>query len=211
MMTEHFNEQISQFVDDEMSPEECEFFVRRLQNDPEARSCYLRYQLIGAVVRGECRHRPAVQAVRQGKPARSALVIGAGIAAGAALIAVVGFRLAGVDLSATAGGVGVTASNVTDAASPEAAPDDSRPAGPAPDDFGSAGSGPAIPADYVVPAAATEPRQLAAGVPTQVTSIQYLIHHTGYSSGLSRTIMHSSLLAGAEDDAATTSEAKPVD
>ena len=36
-MSDQFKEQISQFIDDEMSVEEGEFFVRRLQRDDEAR------------------------------------------------------------------------------------------------------------------------------------------------------------------------------
>jgi negative regulator of sigma E activity len=52
-MNDQFQEQTSLFVDDELTAEECEFFVRRLQRDPDARGRLLRYQLIGAALRGE--------------------------------------------------------------------------------------------------------------------------------------------------------------
>jgi negative regulator of sigma E activity len=52
-MTEQTNDQISAFADDELSPEECEFLVRRLERDPESREKALRYSVIGASLRGE--------------------------------------------------------------------------------------------------------------------------------------------------------------
>ena len=52
-MNDQFQEQTSLFVDDELSADECEFFVRRLKRDPDARGRLFRYQLIGAALRGE--------------------------------------------------------------------------------------------------------------------------------------------------------------
>ena len=52
-MTGQINDQISAFADDELSPEECEFLVRRLERDPECREKVLRYSAIGASLRGE--------------------------------------------------------------------------------------------------------------------------------------------------------------
>jgi negative regulator of sigma E activity len=52
-MSDHIREQLSEFVDDEMPIEECDFFVRRLQLDDEARARFVRYQLIGSALRGE--------------------------------------------------------------------------------------------------------------------------------------------------------------
>jgi len=52
-MTETADLQISAFVDDELSRDECEFFVRRLSLDAAARRRLLRYHTIGAALRGE--------------------------------------------------------------------------------------------------------------------------------------------------------------
>ncbi len=52
-MTGQIQEQISAFTDDELSAEECEFLVRRLERDPESRDKVLSYAFIGAALRGE--------------------------------------------------------------------------------------------------------------------------------------------------------------
>ena len=52
-MTEITDLQISAFVDGELSRDECEFLVRRLSRDAAARRCLLRYETIGAALRGE--------------------------------------------------------------------------------------------------------------------------------------------------------------
>lgn len=52
-MTETPDQQISEFLDDELSRDECEFLVRRLSRDPRARRQALRYATIGAAMRGE--------------------------------------------------------------------------------------------------------------------------------------------------------------
>jgi negative regulator of sigma E activity len=52
-MTEQVQDQISAFVDDELSAEECEFLVRRMERDPEFRQKALSYATIGAALRGE--------------------------------------------------------------------------------------------------------------------------------------------------------------
>jgi len=172
-MSEHFDEQISQFIDDEMSAEECEFFVRRLQRDGESRSRYLRYQLIGAAVRGEHIHRnaaelrqrlgaaissdaPTVAEPQSGRSRRVA--ISAGIAAVVALVVVavlVETRTLGTQAP------GNTSSLAT----------------------------------FVDANVAGRP----ANDPAELTGIQYLIHHTGYSSGLNRTLVHSSVVAARAD------------
>lgn len=181
-MTQQFNEQISQFIDDEMSPEESDFFVRRLQNDADARRQYLRYQLIGAAVRGENlqpvaadlgrRFERALEhdesALRRPAASWSQLAGGAGIAASVALVAVFGLRF--VNLG----------------------PDSMLPSA-------SDASGQLDQPSYVVPPS-TVPSQQLVRVPAEVTGIQYLIHHARYSSGVSRTIMQSSVIAAQETD-----------
>ena len=52
-MTEIADLQISAFVDDELSRDECEFLVRRLSRDGDARRQLVRYSMIGAAMRGE--------------------------------------------------------------------------------------------------------------------------------------------------------------
>lgn len=187
-MSEQFIEQISEFIDDEMSAEECEFFVRRIQRDDEARGRYLRYQMIGTMLRGEhalltsalsgrlaaaamnASPNPAPAQVRHPRIARVAA--GLGIAASVALVAVVGLAL-------------VEPEAPGDTAAVAAMPDENI------DDI----------ARYT-PVGSLETTQLA-GAPTPVTGIQYLFHHTNYTSGLSRTIMHSSVVAGSEQDMAS--------
>jgi hypothetical protein len=190
-MSEHFDEQLSEFIDDEMSAEECEFFVRRLQRDEAARGRYLRYQLIGAAVRGEhvqhnasgLRDRLAAALADDGALASSPvraiagnrLVVGASIAAGFALFAAIGWGIAALD--GLPGNGGELASARAEARSMVDMP--------------------------------AQPRdgETFAARPAQVTGIQYLVHHAGYSSGLNRTIMQSGLITAGEDAAEALPEA----
>lgn len=52
-MTDTADIQISAFIDDELSREECEFLVRRLGRDTAARRKALRFAVIGAAMRAE--------------------------------------------------------------------------------------------------------------------------------------------------------------
>lgn len=180
-MSENFNEQISRFIDDEMSAEESDFFVRRLQRDDGARQQYLRYQLIGAAARGEYLHPGAVdlgrrleRALDEGQPEiineRSSwthFASGAGIAASVALVAVFGLRLTSLE------------PDIADSAADLAA-DLEQPS-------------------YVVPESTPEPQEFVR-VPAQLTGMQFLIHHARYTSGVSRTLMQSSVIAAQETD-----------
>ena len=190
-MSDQFNEQISEFIDDEMSVEQSEFFVRRLQRDAEARRRYLRYQLIGAAMRGEHFHPGATElGLRLGQAldrdesaARSrsvaVLATGVGIAASVAIVAVFGLRFANVGA-------------------------DSLPADPA------AASDLSAAPSYVLPSGTAEIQPLVR-VGGEVTGIQYLIHHARYSSGLSRTIMQSNVVAGQESDPRESAEEEVVE
>jgi len=184
-MSEHFDEQISEFIDDEMSPEQCEFFVRRLQKDDEARARYMRYQLIGAAVRGEHIQRNALELRRRLEAALATdasaatakghaiaghqLVVGAGIAAGFVLFAAIGWgvamldRLPPVDAGEFAAAVSGSSSL---AAKPSASLDGGSWAG------------------------------------------QMLVHHAGYSSGFNRTL---TVLVAPEDEPSAALAAVPVD
>lgn len=187
-MSEHFDEQISEFIDDEMSPEQCEFFVRRLERDDGARARYMRYQLIGAAVRGEHLQHNALE-LRQRldaalardtsvAPARKPfaaghrLVAGTGIAAGLALFAAIGWGVAMLDEPPPVV-AGVSAAAVTDASPTVAMPSLSLD--------GSAFAG------------------------------QILVTHAGYSSGFNRTPMLSSIISAPEDRADVALQAAAVD
>ncbi|HEY5623689.1 MAG TPA: sigma-E factor negative regulatory protein [Gammaproteobacteria bacterium] len=52
-MSREIEDQISAFADDELSAEECQFLVRRLERDSRSREKLLRYAVIGASMRGE--------------------------------------------------------------------------------------------------------------------------------------------------------------
>jgi negative regulator of sigma E activity len=187
-MTDPFQEQISGFVDDELSPDECEFFVRRLQREPESRDRLIRYHMIGAALRGELRGRdtgilrrrlqhalsgasrlrevPLIRRTRRwGAFAKSAA--GIGIAAGVAIVAVLALQsvnLRGVPGAETAAaGAGLQATQQVDAS----------------------------PSSYVVPLEAGERRPLS--LPIGLTN--YLIRHGEYASNLGRTSVHSNVVA----------------
>jgi sigma-E factor negative regulatory protein RseA len=190
-MSDPINEQISQFIDDEMSTEQSEFFLRRLQRDEEARSQYMRYQLIGAAVRGEYSHAGASDLGRRleralddeigaRRPALpwSRLVSGAGIAASVALVAVFGLRAVNLGPGDSVAGAAV----------------------------GGASAQLGLPS-YVVPTNTADPQQIVR-VPGEVTGIQFLMHHAGYTSGVSRTIMQSSMIAAQETDPTVDPEAE---
>src|SRR5690606_6017425 len=52
-MSEQIHDQVSAFIDDELSTEECAFLVRRFERDPDSRTKLVRYSLIGSALRGE--------------------------------------------------------------------------------------------------------------------------------------------------------------
>ena len=177
-MTDQFHEQISEFIDDEMSVEESEFFVRRLQRDESARRQYLRYQLIGAAVRGEYRH-PGVSELGprleqaldhdEGESGQSRarwvrLASVSGIAASIALVAIFGFMALEPDAPAT----GAASASLGDEARSQVL-------------------------------AADEPASmLVVRTPDRTTGIQYMMHHARYSSGMFRTIAQSNVVAAQE-------------
>lgn len=177
-MTDHFDEQISEFIDDEMSVEESEFFVRRLQRDESARRQYLRYQLIGAAVRGEYWHpgvselgRRLEQALDhdeaqsgQSRPRWVHLASVSGIAASIALVAIFGFMALEPDAPAA----------------------------------GAASAALLEEAQSLAPPAGEPASTLVVRTPDRTTGIQYMIHHARYSSGMFRTIAQSNVVAAQE-------------
>jgi len=157
-MTDTIHEQVSKFVDDEMSVEECDFFVRRLERDSDARSRYLRYQLIGAALRREQvaspTSTPAAPLARF-----TPKWIRVGLAASVLLASVLGL----------------------------------------------------VAGDSPLDGPRTFSQSRVAGVQTDVTGVQYLMHHVAASSGLNRTLMHSSVFSDIESESDVNSEDREQD
>jgi negative regulator of sigma E activity len=191
-MNDPFQEQTSLFVDDELTAEECEFFVRRLQRDPDARGRLFRYQLIGAALRGELKTadpellRRRLQAAMDGvgraqvgrvpqrvgyarliKPA-----IGVALAASVTAAALLMFRPSGMNETSEAATSGV--------ASLEASGDGREAPDPG----------------YVVSRDA-DPRRTALP-PVRLTN--YMMQHGEYASRLSRTSVHSNVVTIGQPD-----------
>jgi negative regulator of sigma E activity len=188
-MTEQLQEQISVFVDDELSADECEFFVRRLQREPESRSRLIRYHMIGAAIRGELcapdagqlrrRLQDALDGAVRPREASSVRagflrvllkpVAGVGIAAGVAAVA-----LLAIQSAREGGGLGLEV----------------PAAGPA------IQAGQADAPSYVVPPKLAERRLVSPDI--QLTN--YLMRHGEYASHLSRTSVHSNVVATGQAD-----------
>ena len=197
-MNEPFQEQTSLFVDDELSAEECEFFVRRLQRDPDARGRLLRYHLIGAALRGELKMQdpellrrrlqaamdgvtsaPATRTRRPGRYARFLKpAVGLAIAASvtvAALLVLEASRRDGASEAETSGVASLEASTAGEV-----------------DD-----------AIYVVPPE-TEPRRMVSP-PVRLTN--YMMQHGEYASRLNRTSVHSTVVTTGQPELPADTEA----
>ena len=198
-MTDQINDQISAFIDNELSADESALLVRRFERDDDARSRAMRYTLIGASLRGELLEphpsvlRQRISVALSGAPVPSAPrarerwtdrwarpMLGVGIAATVAIGTLRSLNEASVaPIPATA--IGAFPLQVSD---PGRAP------------------------SYVVPQGTDLSRTVA---PIRLTN--YLIHHGEFASGLSRTSVNSNVLGGAgaiEPVAAETAAAKPT-
>jgi negative regulator of sigma E activity len=188
-MTEEINDQVSAFIDDELSEQECAFLVRRFDHDPAVRSKALRYTVIGSALRSELlqpdpailrrRIAGAIDGAPGAVPVRVAgsrwaaarfarPMLGVGIAASVALGAIFGLRTLNDARLGTGAGI-----------DPEQTTADTR-AEPAP--------------SYVVPQDVSESRVVTP--PYRLTN--YLVRHGEYASGLSRTSVHSNVVGAAE-------------
>lgn len=190
-MTEQIHDQASAFIDDELSPEECAFFARRLERDDETRTKVMRYMATGAVLRKDVlladadllRRRinaslDGVASPRAAAPRRSfggfvKPLVGTGIAASVALAGLV--MLSGEDQLES----GVFAGD----GALRAAPSNEPPS-------------------YVVP---REPRPGASATPP-IRYTNYLMHHGEYASGLNRTLVRSNVVSTREADIAVEGE-----
>lgn len=193
-MTDQINDQISAFIDNELSADESALLVRRFERDADARARAMRYTLIGASLRGELlephpsvlRQRlaaalsgvaPSVLKARGRWTDRLARpLLGVGIAATVAVVAIGALRSLNEVPLAPAGTAGIPVT------SPLRARD-------------------ALAADsYVVPQE-TDTDQSRIGASVRLTN--YLMHHGEFASGLTRTSVNSNVV-GAAPDAVTT-------
>jgi anti-sigma factor RsiW len=192
-MTDQINDQISAFIDSELSADESALLVRRFERDPEARSRAMRYTLIGAALRGELLEphpsvlRQRVAATLAGAPlsvakARerwsqrlAAPLLRVGIAAGVAVVAIGTLRTLN-DVAPSAELPAVTAPLVA------------RDVVEAP--------------SYVVPREVDDSRL----VTPPITLTNYLMHHGEYASGFTRTSVNSNVVAAAAERVAPAPE-----
>jgi negative regulator of sigma E activity len=188
-MTEHVHEQISAFLDDELSSEECAFLVRRFSSDAHARRQVIRYAAIGSALRREgmpansnlLRERinqaldgiPSTPVRQVRAPRRSRhwtqLIAGSSIAASVAVAALFGLRTL----------------NQSDAAPATAA----TVAGP-PRQW-------TEPTSYVVPGDSADAARVVVP-PIRLTN--YLVQHGNYTSTLHRNSVHSNVVGISEPE-----------
>jgi negative regulator of sigma E activity len=187
-MTEQISDQISAFIDDELSGEESAFLLRRFERDADARNRAARYTMIGAALRDELvgpdhsilRRRIAVAltgtapSTQQRPPARLQWrylrpAVGVGIAATVAVAAILGLRAVNVARVGAPSGAATLSS-----------PLQTRAAEPAP--------------SYVVPRETSDAPVIAPAV--RLTN--YVMHHSEYASRLGRTSVHSNVVGAAE-------------
>jgi len=198
-MTDQINDQISAFIDNELSADESALLVRRFERDPEAHARAMRYTLIGAAMRGELldphptvlRQRvaaalagaaPTTARARAGWADRFARpLLGLGIAAAVAIVAIGALRVLNDESFA--------------------------PGGTAPD-IGPLQTNGSVPeASYVVPQDVSETRVVTP--PTLLTN--YLIVHGEYASGLTRNTVNSNVVGSATESAEReTAVGKPL-
>jgi negative regulator of sigma E activity len=199
-MTEQISDQISAFIDDELSDEESAFLLRRFERDADARNRAARYTMIGAALRDELigpdhsilRRRIAVALTGAAPSAQRPAVrlpwrywrpaIGVGIAATVAVAAILGLRAVNVGRVGAPGGGAATLN----------APLQTRAAEPA--------------ASYVVPRETSD----APVVPAPAMRLtNYVMHHSEYASRLGRLPVHSNVVGAAELLPATDSQPPP--
>jgi negative regulator of sigma E activity len=187
-MTEQISDQISAFIDDELSDEESAFLLRRFERDADARNRAARYTMIGAALRDELvgpdhsilRRRVAVALTgtvpsTQQRPAARLQwryfrpAVGVGIAATVAVAAILGLRAVNVaHVGAPGGAATLNTPLQTRATEP--------------------------PPSYVVPREVSD----APVVAPAVRLTNYVMHHSEYASRLSRTSVHSNVVGAAE-------------
>ena len=199
-MTDHINDQISAFIDNELSADESALLVRRFERDSDARARAMRYTLIGASLRGELLEphpsvlRQRLAAALSGNAAPIAPrarepwtdrwarpLIGVGIAATVAVVAIGTLRSLNEGFVAPSG----------------------LPLTTIPVQAGER----AVEPSYTVPQVTGDER---VDMPIRLTN--YLMHHGEFASGLTRTSVNSNVLGGGAMEPVVTETAvsKPV-
>jgi|SRR6188768_1942404 len=200
-MTDQINDQISAFIDNELSADESALLVRRFERDGDARSRAMRYTLIGASLRGELLE-PHPSVLRQR--------ISSALSGTTAPVAAPKARdrwtdrwarpMLGVAIAATVAIVAVGTLRSLNEASITPIP--TTAAGAFPLQVSDSVRAPS----YVVPQGTDLART---GAPIRLTN--YLIHHGEFASGLTRTSVNSNVLGGAVEPVVTEAAvAKPV-
>jgi negative regulator of sigma E activity len=198
-MTDQINDQISAFIDNELSANESALLVRRFERDAGARARAMRYTLIGASLRGELlephpsvlrqRLAAALSGTASGRPkARERWtdrlaqpLLGVAIAATVAVVAIGALRSLNEPSLAPASSAGI-------------------PVTPTPLQARDAVD------SYVVPQTTDQSR-----VGTSIRLTNYLMHHSEFASGLTRTSVNSNVVGAATDTVPTDAVlAKPV-
>ena len=201
-MTDQINDQISAFIDNELSADESALLVRRFERDPESRTRAMRYTLIGASLRGELLE-PHPSVLRQRV---AAALSGGGVAPSSAKprerwVNRWAHPLLGVGIAATVAIVAVGTLRLLNEAA--FAPVDATPLAAIPLQV----SDPVNAPIYVVPPDADQ--QSSAVAPRLAN---YLMHHGEFASGLTRTSVNSNVVGAVMEPVVTDTTAltKPV-
>jgi negative regulator of sigma E activity len=195
-MTEQINDQISAFIDDELGVDEAALLVRRFERDPLARARALRYTLIGSALRGELLEpnhgvlRRRVAAALQGTPADAASLVRQSVAAPARWGARLVRPVLGLGIAAAVATVAIGTLRMLSEATPRAVPTAAVETAPIAALQAASGT---PPPSYVVPQEVSD----APTVPPPIRLTNYLMHHSVYASGLSRTSVSSNVVGTA--------------
>jgi sigma-E factor negative regulatory protein RseA len=207
-MTDQINDQISAFIDNELSADESAMLVRRFERDTESRARAMRYTLIGASLRGELLEphpsvlRQRVSAALSGAtpPAPKARervgerftnpLLGVAIAATVAVVSIGALR----SMNETTLVPSVAPAVVSTSTTPNL-------------DAGSSLQARDAATSYVVPPRVND--QPSTVAPIRLTN--YLMHHGEFASGFTRTAVNSNVVGAAMEPVATEAAlAKPV-
>jgi negative regulator of sigma E activity len=200
-MTDQISDQISAFIDNELSADESALLVRRFERESEARARALRYTLIGASLRGELLE-PHPSVLRQRVAAAlSGSVTPSPSRARESLMDRWARPLLGVGIAATVAVVAIGTLRSLNEAS--FAPETALPLAAA---VPLQARDPVVAPSYVVPQAADPSSTFA----PRLTN--YLMHHGWVASGLTRTSVNSTVVGAAMEPVVVTDTAvaKPV-
>lgn len=190
-MKDQVKDQISAFLDDELSGDESAFLVRRLESSAETHRTMIRYALIGTALRGELMQ-PDPNVLRRRLAARfegGQLPAAATAGPRAAVSGGMRWSLMGFGLAASLAVFGLLVLQTVRTTDPSMEPLSAR----------DSASSPA--AAYAVPArpAAAIDTGLSARTTAQPTRLtNYMVHHGEYASGLGRTWIHANVVGSRE-------------